>query len=168
MADTVHVKGLAELQKFLDELPAKIERNIMRGALRAGANVIKEEAKQQLASNGSVKTGELQRGLKVSTRAKAGTVTASVKAKGKHQYIAHMIEFTGAAPHVINPKKGKAVTFGGRMFKAINHPGFKPRPFMRPALDGKAGAALVAVGEAIKKRLTKEGIDATDIEINEE
>jgi hypothetical protein len=36
---------------------------------------------------------------------------------------------------------------------------------MRPALDGKAGEALVAVGEAIKKRLTKQGLDASGVDL---
>lgn len=166
MAD-VNVKGLSDLQKFLDQLPAKIERNIMRAALRQGANVIKAEAQQQLASHGNVKTEELSKGLKVSTRSKGGRVSASVKTRGKHAYIARWIEFTGAAPHIIKAKTGKALSFGGGVFAAINHPGFTAKPFMRPALDGKAGAAVVAVGEAIKKRLTKSGIDAAAVEIDE-
>ena len=32
---SIRVTGLADLQKFLDTLPAKMETNIMRGALRA-------------------------------------------------------------------------------------------------------------------------------------
>ena len=167
MADLVNVRGLSDLQRMLDTLPAKLEQNVMRSALRAGANIVKEEAQTLLASNGNVKTAVLSKGLKVSTRAKAGVVTASIKAKGKHGYIAHWIEFTGAAPHIIKGKKGKALTFAGGVYQAINHPGFKAKPFMRPAMDGKAGAALVAVGEAIKKRLTKEGLDVSDVEIDE-
>lgn len=165
MAD-VHVTGLKELQAFLDQLPAKVERNILRSALRAGANVVKAEAQQQLASHGNVKTGQLSRGLKVSTRAKGGTVTATLKAKGEHSHIAHWIEF-GTAAHRIAGKKGKMLAIAGGRYKAVNHPGIKAKPFMRPALDSKSGAALVAVGEAIKKRLTKEGINASDVEIDE-
>ena len=33
----IEVKGLAELQKLLDELPARIEANVVRGGLRAAA-----------------------------------------------------------------------------------------------------------------------------------
>ena len=40
MADSVHVKGLDALQKLLDTLPVKLEKNVMRGGLRAGMNVI--------------------------------------------------------------------------------------------------------------------------------
>lgn len=166
MADDTYVTGLKELQAFLDALPQKLEQNIMRAALRAGANVVKAEAQQQLASHGNVKTGEMSKGLKVSTRAKGGMVTASVRAKGKHGYIAHWIEF-GTAAHTISGKNGKALAFAGGVYKEVHHPGIKAAPFMRPALDGKSGAALVAVGEAIKKRLTKQGIDASDVEIDE-
>jgi HK97 gp10 family phage protein len=166
MAQDTHVTGLKELQAFLDALPAKMEQNIMRSALRAGANVVKAEAQRQLASHGNIKTGVLSKGLKVSTRAKRGVVTATVKAKGKHGHVAHWIEF-GAAAHTISGKNGKALAFAGGVYKSVHHPGIKPVPFMRPALDGKSGAALVAVGEAIKKRLTKEGINASHVEIDE-
>ena len=43
----IRVKGLAELQDFLDKLPQKIETNIMRGALRAGAKPVLEAAKKK-------------------------------------------------------------------------------------------------------------------------
>lgn len=160
----VNITGLADLQKFLDQLPAKMEANIMRSALRAGANTIKAEAQRQLASNGSVKTGILSKGLKVSTRAKRGTVTASVKALGKHSHIARWIEF-GTAAHAITSKNKGFLKFAGGIYKAVNHPGMKPRPFMRPAIDSQSAAAVVAVGEAIKKRLTKQGLDATGVDV---
>lgn len=156
-----HVKGLAELQKFLDTLPAKIEQNIMRSALRAGANVVKDEAK----SNVPVKSGLLRDGLKVSTRSRRGVVTASVKAGGKHAYLARWIEY-GTAAHKIVPKKAKSLFFGGVFAEAVDHPGSSPKPFLRPALDTQSQAALVAVGNAIKKRLTKQGLaGAGDVEI---
>ena len=42
----IEVKGLAELQKLLDELPARIEANVVRGGLRAAAKVIRDEARR--------------------------------------------------------------------------------------------------------------------------
>jgi len=162
------VTGLRELNAMLQSLPLKLEKNVLRQALRAGANVVKAEAQQQLASHGNVDTGILSKGLRVSTSVKRGTVTASVKAKGEHGYIAHWIEFTGAAAHVIAGKNNGALAFAGGVYRSINHPGFKPKAFMRPALDGKAQQALIAVGEAIRARLTKEGLNASGIEIAEE
>jgi HK97 gp10 family phage protein len=157
------VKGLKELQAMLDTLPAKMEANIMRSALRAGANVVKNEAQ----ANVPVDTGTLRKGLKVSTRLKRGRVTASVRATGKHGWLAHFLEF-GTAAHVIKAKPGKMLVFAGGAYRAVNHPGIRPRPFLRPALDSKSSAALVAVGNQIKKRLTKQGLNAADIDIEVE
>lgn len=158
----VNVKGLAELQKFLDQLPAKVERNILRSSLRQGANVIKAAAVQQLAANGSKITGKLAKGLKVSTRAKGGRATASVKAKGQHAHIAHWLEY-GVAAHGV--KKG-AKRKSGKYQDGKLHPGFDAKPFFRPALDSQAGAAVKAVGETIKVLLTKNGLNASGVDID--
>jgi phage gpG-like protein len=36
----------------------------------------------------------------------------------------------GSKPHVIKPKNKKALAFGGKFYKRVNHPGTKARPFM--------------------------------------
>lgn len=162
MNDLVHVKGLADLQKFLDQLPAKVEKNVLRGALRAGMNEIKPAAQAGVHPV----SGILAKGLKVSVDAKGGRVTAKLKATGKHAFIAHMLEFTGAVAHWIKPKDKKALEIGGRAVIAAHHPGFHAKPFMRPALDGQARAAVVAAAEYMKNRLaTKNGLDTSDINI---
>ena len=93
--DTVEVKGLAELQKYLDELPAKMEANIMRAALRAGAKVVLTEAKNTAAFADD--TGALRASLRITTSVRRGTVTAAVKAgptkKDKRPFYARMVEF---------------------------------------------------------------------------
>lgn len=156
----IKVKGLAELNAFLQQLPAKLEANVLRGALRAGAVVIRDEAKAHAA----VHTGALRDGIKVSTRSRRGRVTASVKAGGPHGYLAHWLEF-GTKPHRI-VAKGKGLFFGGLFAHAVDHPGTSPRPFMRPALDSRATAAVVAAAEHMKRRLaTKHGLDTADVEI---
>jgi HK97 gp10 family phage protein len=161
MASETHVKGLAELQKFLDQLAPKIERNVMRGALRSGMNTVKPVAQRNVHSV----SGELAKGLKVGTRARGGTVKASLKATGKHRSIAHLVEF-GTAAHSITAKNRKGLSFGGLFFQSVEHPGAKPRPFMRPALDGQAQNAVIAAAEYMKKRLaTKEGLDTSHVTI---
>lgn len=158
MSDLTHVKGLAELQKFLDELPVKMEKNIMRGALRAGMKPVQAEAKSTVG----VVSGELRDGLKISTNAKGGVVTARLRATGIHAFVARWVEF-GTAAHLI---KAKLLAFKGRFAKSVDHPGAKPKPFMRPALDNKAQDAVIAAGNYIKNRLaTKQGLDTSDIEI---
>lgn len=161
MADTAHVKGLADLQKFLDQLPVKMEKNVMRGALRAGMNTVKPVAKAIIRSV----SGLLAKGLKVGTKAKGGTVTATLKATGKHGWLARFVEF-GTAAHKIAALKVPALWFGGLFVKSVNHPGAKPHPFMRPALDSQAQNAVVAAGNYAKVRLaTKHGLDTADVTI---
>jgi HK97 gp10 family phage protein len=159
----VHIKGGAELNKFLQQLPAKIEQSVLRGALRAGANVVMAEAK----ANVPVASGQLRDGLKVSTSSRRGRVTAKVKATGKHAHIAPWLEY-GTAAHKITAK-GKGMFFGGLFVKGVQHPGSRPKPFMRPALDGRAQDAVVAAAQYMKRRLaTKNGLDTSSVEIEAE
>lgn len=184
LRDTRHIKGLSQLQKFLDEVPAKVERNIMRGALRAAANVTRDQARSNIAS----KSGQLAAGLKVSTSARGGTVTASVRARGPHGYIAHMVEF-GTKPHFIhvqesergvNRRTGRPLSMGtvnrrvlaiGATFigPTVHHPGAAPHPFMRPAADQTATTGARAAAEYTKRRLaTKHGLDTSGVDLGDE
>lgn len=155
MAKEVAVKGLKELDAFLKRLPAKVEGNILRGALRAGAKVILTEAKVLVpvgppnAENVRLyggHEGALRDSIRISTSRRKGDVKASVKAGGKNKktgadvFYAHFIEF--------GTVKGNAI------------------PFLRPSLDSKQGEAVVAVGNNIKKKLaTKHGINAPEIKL---
>jgi HK97 gp10 family phage protein len=173
----IRVKGLKELNKVLQDLPAKVERNVLRGALAAGAKVVKKEVEANLHRNESVKTGELLRSVKVTTRTRRGRVIAAVRAGGKragvgasaHGYVAYWLEFTGAAAHVIKAKKAKFLFFGGRHAKMVMHPGFPPKPFMRPALQSKANEAILAAANHMKARLSKKfGLNMDSIEVRTE
>lgn len=155
-----HVKGLSELQAFLDQLPAKMEANIMRAALRAGAKVVQAEVQ----ASAPVRTGLLKAGIKIGTNSRRGRVTAKINVSGKHAFVANWVEY-GTAAHFIKPKRAKSLFFAGLMRDGVDHPGARPKPFMRPALDTKAQEALLAVGEAIKKRLTKQGLDASGVDL---
>lgn len=168
MASFINIKGGEELAKALQQLPVKIEKNILRSALRAGANVIKNEAK----SNVPVDDGDLKRSLKVSVDAKRGRVTAKVKAGNKKVFYTHFVEF-GTAAHIIKPKgritaKKGALSFNGVFVNSVNHPGARAKPFMRPALDAKANEAIVATGNKIKQRLTAVGINTPDFGVGDE
>jgi HK97 gp10 family phage protein len=157
----VKVKGLSELQAALDSLPAKIEANIMRGALRAGANVIRAEAKALVPHQ----SGTLADSIRTAVSLRRGTVTASVRAGGRGKngkasaYYAHMVE-GGTKAHIIKARPGSALNLGGTAVMSVQHPGAKARPFMRPAFDSRQQQAVEAVREYIRTRLaTKHGID---------
>lgn len=176
---TVHIHGLAELQQTLDQLPAKIEANVLRGALRAGANVIADEARRQVP----VKTGQLRESIRVSVRPfPGGKLVATVKAGGRFKvyasgkaikgaayktaraggkpdyhapFYAHFVEF-GTARHWIKPKSRKSLFIAGLLKELVDHPGARPKPFMRPAFDTKVRAAIEAMADYIRTRLPKE------------
>ncbi|MFA6204482.1 MAG: HK97-gp10 family putative phage morphogenesis protein [Gallionella sp.] len=181
MSDAVHVKGLSELQKFLDTFTPKLQKNIMRGALRSGARPIMKQAKINAPVGEPSSTnktsyggyaGALRDTIRVASRRDNGMqVMASVVAGGRVKktgakvFYAHLVEYTGAAPHTITAKGLKSISFGGAFFQSVQHPGMKAQPFMRPALDAQAQIAVVAVGNYIKNRLTKQGLDTSGINI---
>ena len=156
-SDTTKVKGLAELQAALDQIPAQMERNIMRGALRAGAKVLLAEA--QSTTEFADDSGALRASLRITTSVRRGTVTAAVKAgptkRDKRPWYARLVEY-GTKAHIIRAKPGKLLAIG---VSVVHHPGAKARPYLRPALDHKAQAAVQATAEYIRQRLaTKHGL----------
>ena len=148
----IKVTGLAELQALLDELPARIEGNVVRGGLRAAAKVVETEAKR-LCPVG--KSGDLRDSIRVSLRSKHGRISATVKAGDAKAYYAHMVEF-GTARHWIKPKNRKSLFVAGLLREAVDHPGAKKEPFMRPAIDGKANEAIDAMAVYLRERIPKE------------
>lgn len=159
----IHVTGLAALNEFLTALPIKIERNILRSSLRAGMKVVQPVAK----ANALKASGAYANGLKIGTRARGGKVTAYLKATGPHAFLGPWIEW-GTRPHSITAKEKGWLSFGGIFAKEVMHPGTKPHPHMRPALDMQASNAVVAAAEYMKARLaTKHGLDTADIDIGE-
>ncbi len=152
MSEEVKVSGLAELQALLDELPARVEANVVRGGLRAAAKVVELEAKR-LCPVG--KTGALRDSIHVSMRAKHGHISATIKAGGGKVFYAAMVEY-GTARHWIKPKNRKSLFVAGLMREAVDHPGAKKEPFMRPAIDGKATDAIQAMADYMRDRIPKE------------
>lgn len=156
MAD-FEIKGGAELEAALRDLPVKLEKNVLRGALRAGAKTFLDEAKLRVP----VQSGKLRDSLRISTRVLQGKVMATVTAGGGRSavFYAHFVEH-GTAPHVIiaggGTKAGKVLAAGARILGAkVDHPGAVAKPFMRPAFDTKAQTALDQVAQYIRERLGK-------------
>lgn len=154
MADDHAIIGGRELDAFLQQLPAKVERNIMRAALRAGANEFKAAAKSAVP----VDDGDLRGSIRVTTRSKNGTVYASLKAGGRKAPHWHWVEF-GTAAHKIRARPDHALSFGGVTVRDVDHPGARAHPFMRPAFDSAAAAAIAAAAAKIRQRLTQQGIN---------
>ena len=156
----IEVKGLSDLQKLLDELPARIEANVVRGGLRAAAKVIRDEARRLCPVGENLpkghKSGALRDSIRVSMSSKHGAITASIKAGGKNNvYYAHMVEY-GTAHHLIKPRNRKSLFIAGLFKEVIDHPGAQKKPFMRPALDSKVDEAIRTFAEYVRNRLDAE------------
>lgn len=172
----IETKGLRDLEKKLRELPAKIEKKLMRGALRAGAVVYREAAR----ANAPVAGGDLRRSIKVgSTNVKRGQATAKVTAGDKKAYYAHIVEFgsgrfytgtkrrivgdkrkrrTADGGYIIKPSKKKALVIAGQVRTQVVHPGSRPQPFMRPAFDSASENAIAAFADYLRQRIPTEAL----------
>lgn len=128
------VKGADSVASVLRRL-AGIPTSAQARAARVRAlKPVVDDAKQNLAVNGSVITGKLRRAL--GTGEKDRNTTAAGPRRGKeHTNVAHLVEF-GTAPHA-QPRRG------------IMHPGAKPYPFMRPAFERNKELVIQNLGKEL-------------------
>ncbi len=186
---TIRLKGGPELLRLLDELPKNLERNVIRGGLRAGAKVIQQHAK----ANVPVRTGQLKRTIGIGTRAEGAKLSSYIKLRGKGSYLGVFVEY-GVAPHLISvsnaympvreTRHGPRPVSIGKMNKMLRrgnlkigenfvgpvvmHPGHAAKPFLRPALDQKAEEAVNAMGAYIAHRVQIGDLRAPALEVDEE
>lgn len=166
------VRGKSEVKTFTAGLPAQIESKLLRGAARAAANVVADEARSRSESH------EVAGAIKVATKLEETRVIAKVQVKGPGAYIAPWLEY-GTDPHFISvdasQREGRTVNRINRLAKedgsshslvingkfvgtTVLHPGARPHPFLRPALDAKEGEAIAAAQGYINARVGKSGI----------
>lgn len=164
------ITGLKELDDMLKSLPAKVEGNVMRGALRAGQQVVLKGAQEELRAMGAVDSGELVNSLRIKFQRrslKRGWVRVNLTAGNAKAWYSHFIEYGTASyyqgkgstvgkPYKIKPTKKGALLFGRTVREEVTHPGVRPRPFMRRAIDKHQQGAIDATVEYIRKRLPKE------------
>lgn len=175
MALEFEAQGLSELYAALQEFPVRFERNIMRGGLRAGVNVFRDEARNFVSDK-----KDLARSIKSSTDVRRGVGIAKVRAGDAKAFYAHMLEFgtasyyVGSGKSVRRPykigatKKGKVSTekrkplsfpsrTGSRIARASAiHPGIRPIGYMRRAFDGYQRQAIEAMQKYIHDRIIAE------------
>jgi len=170
VSSEVKIKGLSELNKFLQTMPVKMEANVIRAALRVGAKVIKEAAERNVpvsppsrknAAQYNAYAGALRDSLRYGARVnlRKGKVIAYVRAGGKSKKNPNPVFWAKWAEYGT-----KAHDNGNWM-----HPGADPSPYMRPALNAESQHALLVIANFIKMRLdTTHGLDVKDIGIGGE
>ncbi|MDO9304632.1 MAG: HK97 gp10 family phage protein [Sulfuricurvum sp.] len=123
------IKGLEDLIKNLTALPDKLEKRVIRAAVRQGANVIKKKAQDYVP----VDKGDLKKSIKVSgVKAKPGVIAFKVRPTG-------------------NKKKGISIFYG--RFQEFGTSKMAAHPFMRPAYDEAGEDVLNVVIDTIKSKL---------------
>lgn len=170
------VRGKTDVKNFIARIPKDLEEKVLRGAARAAATVVAEEAKDRTNSD------EIRGAIKVATKREDGRMIAKVQVKGRGAYLAPWAEY-GTAPHFISVDDSQR---GGRSVARINqmvseeggnrslviggnfvgstvfHPGARPHPFLRPSLDLKEAEAIAAAQAYITTRVTRAGIVGGD------
>lgn len=168
----VTTRGRAEVRQFIGNLPQEIDTKLLRGAARAGARVIAAEARTRCISS------EVRSSIKVATKDEDGRMVGKVQTKGRGAYIAPWLEY-GTSPHFISVDESQrggmsvgklnrlakgdgsnhSLVIGGKFVGAtVLHPGARPHPFMRPALDTKEVEAVKAAQAFIDRRVSRAGI----------
>lgn len=143
------VEGLAELDRKLRLLPQRIGVNATRRALRKGANVIRDQARvnakqiddpqtrEQITKNIAVQSGGKRR------EKAAGGPMMRVGVMGGARHKSGDIGLPGG-----NTTHWRWVEFGTSTVRA--------RPFMRNAMNSKAGEALNAIAADMDVQYNKE------------
>src|SRR5665647_1324023 len=141
---TIAISGLSDLEKALEAFPDKIARNILSGAIRAGAVVFQNEARRRAPVSGQehmmgrkgkrvmVQPGNLRKNIKVRLAPR----------KSRDVPIEYWTYVSKKAWYWIFTE------FGTRKMSA--------RPFMRPAFESRKQEALERIREYLAARIEKE------------
>lgn len=170
MSGTTTISGMKELNSLLNQLPVNIERNVMRQAIKRGQDVLADAARGKLQADGSVDSGELLKSVRVTFKRRSerfGWIRSYLVAGNKIAYYAHMLEFGTASyytgtgttvgkPYAITPKVAGSLFLGGVLRQSATHPGVRPRPFMRYAVDNYSDAAIDTVANYLRDRIPRE------------
>lgn len=127
MSATFDIKALL---KTLNTLPQNIQKNVMVGAIRAGANVVRDEARR-LAP---IDTGNLRKSI------------ASIKRKGDK----NTIQFS------VTPSRGGKNNGWYAHFLEFGTSKMTAKPFLRPAFESQQDEVLQVTKEYIANRLPQE------------
>jgi HK97 gp10 family phage protein len=150
MPEIKNVSGLKELQAAMKELPANIARNVLRGAVNAGATVIREEAKARAPKfEGKVAKGQPP----------AGTLKRALYQKQIREKSSAVLQtfYVGVRQgrSAKKTKKGSIDAWYAR-FVEFGTSKMAARPFMRPAFEAKKEAAVQAIKNYLEKRIPEE------------
>lgn len=138
---TVRVVGLKTVLKRLGKLPERIQKKVMRAAVRKAATPVVRAARQRIPKGSGLKPdGTPRKNLKqtitkTSVKRYGNTFAITIgpeKWKGLHAHLVH----DGTQPHGI--PLNESLVLGGTFLPAgfvIDHPGSQANPFLEQAVN---------------------------------
>jgi len=149
MAEVENVTGLRELEAALKSLPDRIALNVLRGAVAAGAAVVRKEARDLAPkSEGPQPEGHVPGTLKRAIYQKQIRERSSLLQQTFFVGVRRGRSAKSSAKGVIDAWYAHFVEFGTSKMSA--------RPFMRPAFEGKKRSAVDAIRAYLLSRIPDE------------
>ena len=159
---TTTITGIRASNEALRQLEFAARRRVVSAAIRAGASVVQDAARQRAPVG---LTGNLRRQLRTSVKMdrSTGTVSATIagratkanKAKGQVAWYTRLV-IGGTKPHMIRPVLAGGLSIGDGVYGSALHPGAKPNPFMEQAADSVAAAAVQAFDARFFEKMEEE------------
>lgn len=163
---TFELHGADDLIRQFERLAEAARGRLLLRAAVAGALVMVNDAKRRAP----YRTGNLRRSIHVggemTALAIAGTASGSALGSalvsptavevpfGTNVSYARDVEF-GTGPHVIVPVRRKALWWKGARHPVpkVRHPGTRPHPFLRPAIDENRQAVAAEIADTLRDLL---------------
>lgn len=144
---TFKIEGANEIARELHRRRLNVESGLEE-ILHAAGGVIQEAAAANVRATSQSVADEMAR---ATMEKRPDRVVVGVGPTENHWH-SHMIEF-GARAHRITAKNRKALQFiNGTFRRSVQHPGFAPRPFLRPALDTRKDEAQAVAAREFKRK----------------
>lgn len=153
MAEVQSVAGLKELQQALKELPDRISKNVLRGAVAAGAAIIRKEA----IARAPVYTGSVAEG-----HPPPGTLKRSIYQKQILEYsnLTQQMFYVGVRHGKKYQKQGKKRNLSQDAYYAkwveFGTSKMPAHPYLRPAFEAKKNDAVQSIKDYLAKRIPEE------------
>ena len=143
----VHITGLAELDRKMKALDARVKRKLVKTAVKTGANVIKNQAASNAQTTVGGEMGDLiAKNLKVHVfrKQRRGSYGVSIWLKPG------VMDFTWLTQDGTRHYIPADIEFGHSGGWQQENPTFVPAiPFIRPAFDSKVRAAERVIGRML-------------------
>lgn len=150
---SVQIKGLAELNRALSQLPDRLARNVLRGSVAAGAAVIRREARERAPrAVGPMPAGQPPPG----TLKRAIYSAQARRLSGLLQQVYHVGVVSGKRAKIGKAKSGKSKDAYYWRFVEFGTVKMAAQPFLRPAFEAKKLEAVEAIRRYMAERIERE------------